>query len=147
MKNKKTIGIASRCLSNQIKREIDKIAAKKGVEGMTGMHLMIIGYIGRHNEEDIFQKNLEKRFNMRRSTATGILQLMTKYKLISRQAVDYDARLKKIVLTNKAEIIHASCQKEIELLETRLSKNLTTEEIQQYLELTEKILNNAKCKP
>jgi DNA-binding MarR family transcriptional regulator len=46
-----------------------------------------------------------------------MLKLMEKNGLISRVAVDYDARLKKIVLTEKAIQIHQKATHNIELLE------------------------------
>lgn len=65
---------------------------------------MIIGFISRQTKEgkDVYQKDIEKEFSLRRSTATGILQIMEKNDLIKREQLDSDARMKKIVLTTKA---------------------------------------------
>ena len=53
-------------------------------------------------EVDLRQKDFEQQFNIRRSTASNILALIEKNGLIQRESVPYDARLKKIVLTDKA---------------------------------------------
>ena len=66
---------------------------------------LIIGYIATKNcgGHDVFQKDIEKEFSIRRSTATGILQLLEKNGFVVRESVKEDARLKKLVLTDKAK--------------------------------------------
>ena len=71
----------------------------------TGMQGWIIGFLHRNEDRDMFQRDVEAEFNIRRSTATGILQLMEKT-ASSAGAVAYDARLKKLVLTPKALAVH-----------------------------------------
>ena len=46
-----------------------------------------------------FPKDIEKEFSINRSTTSEMLKLMCKNGMITREEVDYDARLKKIVLT------------------------------------------------
>ena len=72
----------------------------------TGCHSFALRFFAENADRDIFQKDFEEEFSIRRSTATKILQLMEKNGLIERQKVESDARLKKIVLTNKALDIH-----------------------------------------
>ena len=50
----------------------------------------------------MFQRDLQAHFSVRRSTVTGLLQLMEKKGLITRSSVAQDARLKKIQLTPRA---------------------------------------------
>lgn len=59
----------------------------------------ILNYVimSHKNKKDIFQKDIEKELNVRRSTATVMLQTLEKKGFIKRENVDYDARLKKIV--------------------------------------------------
>ena len=52
---------------------------------------------------DIYQKDVEKEFQIRRSTATGTLQILEKNGFIRREPVKQDARLKKLVPTDKAK--------------------------------------------
>ena len=88
-------------LSNQIKRQFDSSASKTGVTGVQGRVLHYL--LGQPREQEIFQKDLEEEFNLRRSSATGILQLMEKNGYIERVPVEYDARLKKIVVLPKGQ--------------------------------------------
>ena len=54
---------------------------------------------------EVYQKDIEEEFRIRKSTATGILQLMEKNGFISRESSKKDARLKRIVPTPKAEAL------------------------------------------
>ena len=53
----------------------------------------------------IIRKDIEEEFQIRKSTVTGILQLMEKNGFIYRESVEKDARLKRIVPTKKAEAV------------------------------------------
>ncbi|MDI3536722.1 MAG: hypothetical protein PWP30_1204, partial [Eubacteriaceae bacterium] len=98
MKNDKRIGFEIKTLSNRIRQYINEVMEKD--PDITGIQGWIIGYISRHqNSQDVFQRDIEKEFNVRRSTVSGILNTMEKKGLIIRQTVDFDARLKKITLT------------------------------------------------
>ena len=48
-----------------------------------------------------FQKDIEQRFAVGRSTVTNLIQLMEKKGFVKRESVKQDARLKKVILTEK----------------------------------------------
>ena len=144
MDQNEKIGFEIRTLSNVIKRFVDQSATKKYVDELTGTHGWVIGYLYKHREEDIFQRDLENEFSIRRSTATGILQLMEKNKLIVKTSVDYDARLKKLTLTPRAIEIHEIIQEDIKRIEAQLSRGLTREEISSFLTIVKKIKRNVE---
>ena len=68
---------------------------------MTMMHGWIIRYLYENREQDIFQKDIEQRFAVGRSTVTNLIQLMEKKGFVKRESVKQDARLKKVILTEK----------------------------------------------
>ena len=70
------------CLSNLIKRSLDGARMERD-DTVTPMHGFIIGYLSRHADEDVFQKDIEKTFSYRRSTASTVLGLMEEKGLIS----------------------------------------------------------------
>ncbi|MFH5810279.1 MarR family winged helix-turn-helix transcriptional regulator [Companilactobacillus sp. FL22-1] len=86
--------------SNEISRQINTFAAKYG---LTGTQLQIIHYLSQSPVENIYQKDIEQEFNIRRPTATKILQTMEKADLINRYHAKADSRLKRIVLSSKAK--------------------------------------------
>ena len=101
----KRIGIEIRILANLICRCLNELGFNEEHNGLTGPQGLVLGYLYDHQDKDIFQKDIEATFNIRRSTATGLLQCLEGNGFVKRVSVDYDARLKKIVLTTKAHEI------------------------------------------
>ena len=102
------IGNDVRILSHQIHRWIENAPNKKKIDSVTGANAWIIGYISdkTDNNEDVFQKDLESCFEITRSTASKVVNLMVEKGLIERQSVPWDARLKKLVLTDRAREVN-----------------------------------------
>ena len=74
------------------------------------------------------QRDVEAAFNLSRSTTTNILQLMEKNGIIRREGVDYDARLKRLVPTEKAVQMEEQVRECARLLEQRITRGLTDEQ-------------------
>ena len=91
---------------------------------------------------NLLKRDLEEEISIRRSTATGILQLMEKNELIIRQPVSYDARLKKLVLTKKASEIQHEINREIEKHDKKLREGITEEELELFFKVMKKIKKN-----
>ena len=132
------IGFEIKALNNLIKRRVEMSETKEEVEHLTGVHGFVIGYISDHDDEDIFQRDIEEKFEIRRSTATGIINLMEKNGLIIREKVDYDARLKKLVLTDKAREINKLVEEDISRIERTIAGGIDGAD----LDLTSAILNS-----
>ena len=128
--------------SRLVKRYMDNDASKLYIDKMTGTHGWAIGFFYHNRDRDIFQKDFEQEFNIRRSTASNILALIEKNGLITRESVPYDARLKKIVLTQKALDIQCTVDKAFERLEETMKKDITDEELQMFFRVIDKINNN-----
>ena len=81
MERKREIGLEIKTLSNLIERKMHQVAHGPEGEGdepaCTKMQGMIIEYLYSNRAKgDLFQRDVEARFSIRRSTATGLLQLM-----------------------------------------------------------------------
>ncbi|MDR2855945.1 MAG: MarR family transcriptional regulator [Methanomicrobiales archaeon] len=109
---------------------------------VTIMHGWIIAYLYHNHDHDIFQRDIETIFSIRRSTATDILQRMEKSDLITREQVTYDKRLKKIMLTQKSIEIHDTFAKKCDLLETKLTKGIEQDELDAFFSIIEKMEQN-----
>ncbi len=142
IETKRHVGMEIKALSNLIKRQIDERVMQSDVR-LTGMQCWIIGYLNKHaNTKDVFQRDIEAEFHIRRSTATGILQLMEKNGLITREPVSYDARLKKLVMTPKAKEICLRIKHEIAQIEAKLTNGLTREETESFFAIIDKVKKN-----
>lgn len=127
-------------LSRQLKREMDFKLTKYGI---TGVQSAMIGFIyEKSKKKDVFAKDIEKNFDIRRASIAGMLQNMEKNGLIKRETVGGDARLRRIVLTQKALEIRKEVQKSIRNVEQQAVEGLTKEEVRNYVELTKKMSTN-----
>lgn len=110
--------------------------------GTTHVHMMAMGYIYQNQDRDIFQRDLEKALSVRRPTATNILKRMEKQGFITREPVPGDARLKKIVLTDKAKKHSQNMDSKTNDFEEKLTKGLTKQEIETFIKIIEKMKKN-----
>lgn len=142
MKDKKAVGIEVRSLHQLVNRSILSMTSKKFGDCVTGYHGWVVGYIYDHGDHDVFQRDLENQFSVRRSTMTQILKLMEKNGLIIREPVDYDARLKKLILTPRALEIQKSMKTEIKVLEEKMREGIGQDKLEAFFEVIEKMKQN-----
>ena len=126
--NQRMVSAELRALTHRIRRFIDNSPNKKTVDSATGTHGWIIAYLSCKKGTDVFQKDIEKEFDITRSTASKVIDLMEQKGLVERQKVSYDARLKKLSLTKKAEQLSALFEQDQLTLEETLTKGFTAEE-------------------
>lgn len=138
------IGPTVKELDNLIKRKIFCITTSDKNLKPTMMQGWIIGYLCKNNGKEIFQKDIEQNFEIRRSTATNILQLMEKNGFITREAVDYDARLKKICITPKAVALNDEIMEKIKATEKVILKGISKDELDIFLSVVEKMRTNLR---
>ena len=139
---KRRIGFEIGRTSRLIRRHLDSSATKTYIDNLTGTHGRAIGFFWHNRDKDIFQRDFEQEFNIRRSTASSMLTLMEKNGLIARQSVPYDARLKKIVLTDKALEIQNFVNKNLDEFEEGISRGISNEELEVFFGVLEKIREN-----
>lgn len=117
-------------LSRQIKRS-DAVEITDHDGDLTVMQMHILRYILLATlERDIYQKDIEEEFQIRKSTVTGILKLMEKHGFICRKSTQRDARLKRIEPTQKAVALRPAIIAQIQKTERRLLDGITAEEAQ-----------------
>ena len=118
-----------------------KVDEKAGINRMQGW---IIGYLYRHSDEDVFQKDLEAEFQMARSTASGILQSMEKKQLIIRESIPRDARLKRLVLTEKGMEFQMEIMENFDRIQKVLKSDIPQEKLECFMEVLDMIRENAQ---
>ncbi|MEE1200810.1 MAG: MarR family transcriptional regulator [Christensenellales bacterium] len=126
-------------LSNRVSRRFDSLNIQRIHAGVSGANARILNYLATHDDEHIYQKDLEREFSIRRSTISKIVQLMEAKGLLRRESVPQDARLKRLLLTDKARSIHSVAAEEIKSLEERVTSVLTPEEKETFLRLLAKL--------
>lgn len=111
-------------------------------DGPTSMQHWFLRYIWEHQNEDVFQKNLESTFKVRRSTATEVLKAMERKKLIQRIPCIEDKRSKKIILTEKGLEVCKENHNKVVATDIRILSGISEKEVCSFLETLEKIRKN-----
>ena len=116
-------------LSNLIRRHFSTFSFHDTLSGTQGKTLHFI--LAR-----------EEEYSLRPPTATKLLKDMEKNGLIYREAVPYDARLKRIVATEKAmqyqELIHQS----LEETEDRLTSGISPQDLAVFFRVINQMIRN-----
>ena len=138
------IGAEIGMLHNLLRRQMACMTEKsENAANMTGMQAMIVHHLIMHEKKgDVFQKDIENAFQMRRSTATGILQLMEQHDLIRREPVEHDGRLKRLVLTEQAHAMDEYITERMKQMEQLLRQGITEDERKGWFAVCEKIRSN-----
>lgn len=121
-----------RMLNHQLKRNQKPEKPEEAVEDdeLTPMQRHILNYILLETlHRDIYQKNLEEEFQVRKSTVSGILKLIEKNGFIYRESVKEDARLKRILPTKKAEALRPSILEHIHETEIRMTEGVSEQDL------------------
>ena len=127
-------------ISNRLRRRSVALQEKLGMSGAQGNILNYILVDGR--KRPVYQKDIEKEFGLRPSTATEALKNLEAKGLICRISEKQDGRLKRIELTSKAEEIRHLITSQIAESENLLLKGITEEERQIFIEIGERMLKN-----
>ena len=138
------VGAELHSLCNLMKRISDNscLCHYRRETELTDMQTRVIGYLFCNQDKDIFQRDIEKAFSIRRPTVSILLQSMEAKKLIYRESVKSDARLKKVVLTDKAKEIATTANQEIIRFEKMLVEDIPEEDLEVFFRVTKQIRNN-----
>lgn len=148
---KKSLALTISALANQFQRfmVVTKAQIKEkidDVDKVTELQGRIVSYLyallEQGSSEAVYQKDIERFFTIRRSTATVILKRMEKNNLIIRRVCKTDARMKAITLTQKAKDMFPVAYAEFQKAEEQAKRGLTDEEVEIFLRVVDKILQN-----
>ena len=140
----KHIGMEIRSLGNLTMRFMDKYSHREKVDAATGTNGWILRFLAESEKEgkDVFQRDIEKKFCVTRSTVSKVLTLMEQKGFIERRIIRGDARLRKIVMTEKAHELHKLMENDCTVMEKAIENGLTPEEMETFYAITAKIKNN-----
>ena len=115
-------------LSHEMKRHhpIDKVV----IEDLTILQKHILKYILLETmHRDLYQKDIEEEFQIRKSTVTGYVQLMEKNGFLTRESDKDDARKKRLVPTAKAEELRGLILEDIKRNEKMMVEGIKEEDV------------------
>lgn len=99
-------------------------------QGLTGVQSFFLGFISFNTAKGnaVHSKELAKHFKLRHSTVSGILQRLEAGGFIEFVPDEKDHRLKRIVLTKKAEDAHSRTFRAFDELEKKMLDGFTKDE-------------------
>ena len=117
-------------LSHQMKRNSNGMESVIGNDELTVMQKHVLKFVLLESlHRDLYQKDIEEEFQIRKSTVTGYVQLMEKNGYLTRESVKGDARKKRLVPTEKAEGVRQAILEDIKLSEKRMEKGIPEEDV------------------
>jgi DNA-binding MarR family transcriptional regulator len=89
-----TAGLRQR-IPSEIARQLDGLPS-------SACNVRIIAYLARHENEDVYQNDVERHCGITRSTASRVLNMMERKGLVRRIIPTFDARKRQVMLTDKS---------------------------------------------
>ena len=137
---KETVGRSIGMLSNLIRRHFSTFSFHVTLSPAQGKTLHL--FLARSMDTDVFQKDVEEEYSLRPPTATKILKDMEKNGLIRRETVLYDARLKRIVVTEKGLQYQGMIRESLEETERRLTAGITEDDLATFFRVISRMIRN-----
>ncbi len=128
--------------STIVKRTLDIIPKEERLPIMQGW---VISYLHDNQDQDIFHKDIEKKFHIARSTVTSLVQQMEKDGIIARVNVERDSRLKKLILLEKGERLCNLIEGRIDSLEQSMREGISQEDMDVFFKVVFRMLANLGC--
>lgn len=142
MSSEQKLGLEIMRISTLIRRCADNTIPLQQVNNITGSNGWILQFLAEHEGENVFQRDLQNSFSVTRSTISKVVKLMESKGLIRRESVFSDARLKKLVLTDRGRKIHQLASAGNNELEARMTRGFSQEEMETLMSLLVRISKN-----
>lgn len=138
------ISFLNKKLDNHIQRKIHALYNRKEFQECSFMNMWVVDYLFHMelSKTPVFQKDIEAEFFINRATASKMLTLMEKKKLIKRTSYASDSRFKQIELEPYGRELQKMCRYIREEIENQLTACLTKEEEETFKALFLRILAN-----
>lgn len=98
----KTIVYWNRTLTLALNRYLERQATPDKREKIPEIQAMTLGYLYRHQDQVVLQKDLEQHLQIRKSTTSTLVQRMLAKGLLATQPAPQDSRAKQLLLTDLA---------------------------------------------
>ncbi|CAI2662253.1 hypothetical protein AKUG0406_14460 [Apilactobacillus kunkeei] len=133
------IGRQLKIASTQLTKKFDKFAIQYD---LTSMQMSVIDFLTLFYDQEIFQKDIEHEFNIRRSTASTLLKRMEDKGLVRRVESNKDARQKQVILTDLAVQYEDDIQKFMVETQQQIHSFLSDEEYDALESSLDKIIKH-----
>ncbi len=125
-------------ISNYLRRRSQNTQKKIG---LTNSQALVLDYI-MVSPSPVYQKDIEKEFNLRSSSATELICGMEEKGWIEKIESLNDKRLKEIIFKDTNEFIKKSINDEITQTEKQLTKNISDDDLAIFMRVTNQMIKN-----
>ncbi len=140
--NTNRIGLTLKILTNLVSRKLEEGIRKQDNNPITPMQAHILCLFTHTERKSIPQREIQKEFGIRGSTAANMLHLMETNQLITRNPSPDDARQNIVAITETGYQIYLQHLAFFQEFEQTLQSGLTEEELTQFFTITEKLKKN-----
>lgn len=138
MDNRQHLGREISIAANQFRRTTDRIIENR--VGLTAAQTHTLHFIMiRSQDGSVYQKDIEREFDLRSPSVTSMLKQLEAKGLIVREPDEHDGRLKRIVLTPEAMKIQEQICSCLMYMEEEVGNCLSREEKTQLIVLLRKV--------
>ena len=135
------IGRMLKIVSNYMDKDVNNCLADINIT-RSQMGILMYTQISECKGIEVNQVHIEKEFNLKNPTVTGILNRLEEKGYIKRVKSEKDKRYKKLALTDSGIEILNKGKSKAEENEQKLLKTLTNDEIKELKKILTKIVNN-----
>ena len=137
----KSIGLEIKKIDSLIVRKI-MACNKDSLCQLTPVQIVVIKYLIKNKNSIVYQKDIEKKLGLRKSTVSGILGTMIKNGIIIRTDSSNDLRRKEISLTDTGYKLDKTMKMRAIEFEKILQNNISNEELEIFYKVTKQIQKN-----
>ena len=137
----KSISLEIKKIDSLIVRKI-MACNKDSLCQLTPVQIVVIKYLIKNKNSIVYQKDIEKKLGLRKSTVSGILGTMIKNGIIIRTDSSNDLRSKEIRLTETGYKLDKAMKKRAIEFEKILQNNISNEELEIFYKVTKQIQKN-----
>ncbi len=139
--NDKNISLEIKKIDSLIVRKIISYN-KNSINQLSPAQIVIIKYLIKNKNNIVYQKDIEKKLGLRKSTISGILSTMIKNNIITRTESANDLRSKEIKLTDKGLELDKKMNKKAIEFEKLLQSNIDPKDLEIFYKVTNQIQKN-----
>ena len=142
LNEKEIIGFLSHELSKRARTYLQNLAVRDGVDPVAVSHGWLIGYLYNNRGQVIYQRNLEDKLHLAKSSIATILQTLEQAGFIRRETPPHDARQKQVILTPEGCEFEQQMRKRILQSESQARKDISPEDLDVFFRVARQIIEN-----
>ena len=136
------VGFFIHDLSKKMNTYIQNQAADDGDDLRAVSHGWLIGYLWHNRDHEIYQRDLEDKLHLAKSSIATMLQTLENAGYIRRETPPHDARQKLVVLTEEGCEFEQRMRRRILAAETQVRTDLSDKDMEDFFRIMRKMLDN-----